>query len=702
VVRLLGLCVIAAAGLLLSADEVSGTTFSPQWQASVSDATPGASATLTVELRLSAPDSNFYNLVSFIPAEFGITNGDAIPNGAFSGRVIAAATLGLINDSCSNNLNVDIQLMDASLDPEYSIPLYYGVTDGNGNGLPDNVDYFPSVLSLISPDLVPVQRLYGQIPVAGVIVPLNFVIYPPGSAVPLHPAFEASLGYPTVTILGDPFAVPEPNYPVTDFCSPLLSTVRLDGVSSNNPATTVNEAGQVLRTNPAQPGVYNTVIFARSRWDTDNDGIENQLDPCPLVADPTWNPRSNTGPGDADYDGLPDTCDPDDASPNSDQDGDQHYNRLDLCPTFLTSFAHYDEDRDGIGDECDPFPTDDTNGGAAHRHALCVADTITIGSPPGGPPAYTCPSGPDLVIPPRLRLFPDNSYAIAGTVHSAWATARRLGAQDPAVAYTVSFSVTGANTASGTCLTNNYGECAFNYLGANEGVDTITASVSIDGFDLVKTVTNNVVGPPPNDAFAAAAAISVLPFENPGVPLAATEEPGEPNPCGPLSNTVWYSFTPAGDVLVTAEVETSAGPAGLAVYTGSALGGLTLLQCDSTYSQSLQFHAEGFPDHHWEEYVAFRALAGVTYLFQVGPQYGLYSDPVMTFRIEQSVMGDVNCTGTLNALDALGVLRKSAGLAAPACSGNGDMNCDGNQNSIDALFILRVSAGLMPQPTACP
>jgi hypothetical protein len=70
--------------------------------------------------------------------------------------------------------------------------------------------------------------------------------------------------------------------------------------------------------------------------------------------------------------------------------------------------------------------------------------------------------------------------------------------------------------------------------------------------------------------------------------------------------------------------------------------------------------------------------------------------------IEQSVMGDVNCSGTVNSIDALGVLRRSAGLSAPACSGNGDVNCDGSQNAVDALLILRVSAGLMPQPVTCP
>jgi hypothetical protein len=445
------------------------------------------------------------------------------------------------------------------------------------------------------------------------------------------------------------------------------------------------------------------VVFARSRWDSDNDGIENLLDPCPLTSDPGWNPRSSSGPGDSDFDGLPNSCDPDDSSHETDSDGDHHFNRIDLCPTQTTGLVHYDGDRDGIGDDCDPLPEDETQGGVAHRHAVCVADTITIGSPGTGAPAFTCPSGPDLVIPPRLGVSPPVSYEPVGAVHSVWVSARRAGGEQPAVGYTVSIQVTGANTASGSCLTGNYGDCQFNYLGTSEGVDTITASVSVDGFDLAKVATNHFVGPPTNDGFAASAVVPDLPYEDTAIPLLATEETGEPNPCGALSRTFWYSFTPTEEVLITAEVETSSGPTGLAVYTGSSVDALTLVQCDSTYPQAPALQANGLPDYSLEEYVAFRAQAGVTYYFQAGPQFGYYGgDPTITFRIEQSVLGDVNCSGTLNSVDALGVLRKSAGLPAPACSGNGDMNCNGFQNAIDALLILRVSAGLVPQPTSCP
>lgn len=70
--------------------------------------------------------------------------------------------------------------------------------------------------------------------------------------------------------------------------------------------------------------------------------------------------------------------------------------------------------------------------------------------------------------------------------------------------------------------------------------------------------------------------------------------------------------------------------------------------------------------------------------------------------------GDVDCSGSISAVDALKLLRFAAGLVitqtepcpdigTPLSAGGpemGDMNCDGNENSVDALLILRHSAGL--------
>jgi len=68
-----------------------------------------------------------------------------------------------------------------------------------------------------------------------------------------------------------------------------------------------------------------------------------------------------------------------------------------------------------------------------------------------------------------------------------------------------------------------------------------------------------------------------------------------------------------------------------------------------------------------------------------------------------AVSGDVNCDQTVNSVDALGVLRSTAGLSTPACIDAADVSCDDAVNSIDSLFILRYVAGLPANlPGGCP
>ena len=78
--------------------------------------------------------------------------------------------------------------------------------------------------------------------------------------------------------------------------------------------------------------------------------------------------------------------------------------------------------------------------------------------------------------------------------------------------------------------------------------------------------------------------------------------------------------------------------------------------------------------------------------------------------------GDVDCSGTVNAADALMVLRHNAGLSVAQnepcpdigtmlSSGwaMGDVNCNGAVNAVDALLILRAVAALaVAIPPGCP
>ncbi len=86
-----------------------------------------------------------------------------------------------------------------------------------------------------------------------------------------------------------------------------------------------------------------------SSSDSDNDGVNDDLDPFP------YNPNETA---DSDEDGLGDNQDdfPNDASEQFDTDGDGVGDNADLCPLVASSSEgvnHNDTDSNGIGDECD-------------------------------------------------------------------------------------------------------------------------------------------------------------------------------------------------------------------------------------------------------------------------------------------------------------------------------------------------------------
>lgn len=402
--------------------------------------------------------ANFGGVATFVPVtDVTPLRGDEIPMGAVMFHLDSTARLGLIGNPCSTTIQVSFDMMNASIDPADTIapiadpppgiqPLQPLMKDVNpANGLPDGVDHYPAYLNTLfhNPDGSPIQplrRLTGvqEIQSTNVGVFLVFVVFAPGALanamrtdtlgneIPSGLA-EAGLGkdgggYVSVTVLQDPTAPVNPNVgnTISDFCSPLAVTAVSYGVTKDNLCTPLpgdgqcnttsgnwrraipgdtsgGEGGTTVITNPTQPGIYSGSAFVVSQWDADNDNIESSLDPCPLNPDPDWNPRAPGPTGDADQDGLPDSCDPDDVNqslvgPNQffDEDQDGYSNRADNCPLVQNGRRNEpsqpigpneqrDTDSDGIGDECDPQPTDASNGGTAVREVKCIKLSQSIG-----------------------------------------------------------------------------------------------------------------------------------------------------------------------------------------------------------------------------------------------------------------------------------------------------------------------------------
>ena len=81
--------------------------------------------------------------------------------------------------------------------------------------------------------------------------------------------------------------------------------------------------------------------------------------------------------------------------------------------------------------------------------------------------------------------------------------------------------------------------------------------------------------------------------------------------------------------------------------------------------------------------------AGAAYVFDRGAGPPVPNPP-------QDVLGDSNCDGIVNAIDAAFILQFSAGLLRSLpCGENSDVNGDGVTNPLDAALILQLAAGLL-------
>jgi hypothetical protein len=370
--RLLTLVALVIGLALLFRGDIAQATFNPSADITLSADETGANADVTSFFAVDEPDYNFFEVVSFTPADWGVASDADVPDGALVGELGAISHLGLMNSSCFQLLVVDFVFQDATTAINNSFTYDYltePVSDPDwpgydimASGLMRAVEEYPDFLNDMFDGEQPLARSFGynNTGVPGTWIPLQFVVFEPGAL-----GYPASRGYPSVTVLQDPTAPTGPSS-ITDFCSDLSTDNITYGLSKDNPVT--HEGGGVaVRTNPCAPGDYTFSTYAESMLDADNDGIENYLDTCPFDWDDPAITDPRIGLGDDDADGITYVCDVDitdptpdgindnyaDAPPGgTDADGDGYMNRGDNCPQVANAAAT-DTDADDIGDACD-------------------------------------------------------------------------------------------------------------------------------------------------------------------------------------------------------------------------------------------------------------------------------------------------------------------------------------------------------------
>ena len=64
-----------------------------------------------------------------------------------------------------------------------------------------------------------------------------------------------------------------------------------------------------------------------------------------------------------------------------------------------------------------------------------------------------------------------------------------------------------------------------------------------------------------------------------------------------------------------------------------------------------------------------------------------------TAASSSDILGDADCSGAVNPVDGLVILRHDAGLAQAPCANLADVQCDGDVDAVDSLQVLRFDAG---------
>ena len=97
-------------------------------------------------------------------------------------------------------------------------------------------------------------------------------------------------------------------------------------------------------------------------------------------------------------------------------------------------------------------------------------------------------------------------------------------------------------------------------------------------------------------------------------------------------------------------------------------------------------------------------LALLAAVFLIAQDGGAQPPPAQAGTAQGDLQGDVNCSGAVDSVDSLQILRVVAGLASSAgcLDAAGDTDCSGGINSVDSLRILRFVAALsVSAPDSC-
>ncbi len=187
---------------------------------------------------------------------------------------------------------------------------------------------------------------------------------------------------------------------------------------------------------------------------------------------------------------------------------------------------------------------------------------------------------------------------------------------------------TGSNVASLTLVANN-DDISPGVIPQSRAVFSATAAtvyrLAVDGFDGASGPLvlnwNQSLGPPANDDFANAWALTGSPGTTNGSNIDATKQSGEPNHAGNAGgSSVWFRWTAPASGPVTFTTLGSGFDTLLAVYTGGSVGSLTVVATNDDISANFG-----------KSQVSFSAVAGTVYRIAVDGYDGLAGSLVLNW-----------------------------------------------------------------------